>query len=51
MSPPRMIFSICPSLGYKQQQHVPNYYLATGSDGDDDNDEKSFCIFKDNYFL
>lgn len=46
MSPPQIVFSICQSLGYKQQQHDPGHYLDTGSDGDDDNNEKSDCILK-----
>ena len=50
MSPPRMISSLCQSLGHKQQQQDPGCYLATGSDGHD-NEEKSYCIFKDNYFI
>lgn len=49
--PHGQIFSICQSLGYKQQQHDPDYDLAAGSDGDDGNDEKSYCIFKNNYFI
>lgn len=50
--PHRQIFSICQSLGYtQQQQHDPGYDLAAGSDGDDNNDEKSYCIFKNNYFM
>lgn len=46
-----MVFSTCLFLGYKQHQHDPGYYLATGNDGDDDNDEKSDCVFKDNYSI
>lgn len=49
--PHGQIFSICQSLGYKQQQPDPGYDLAAGRDGDDDNDEKSYCIFKNNYFF
>lgn len=46
MSPPQMIFSICPSLGYKLHQHGLGYYLAPGNDGDDDNDEKVTAFSK-----
>lgn len=51
MSPPWMILFICQCLGYKQHQHDPGYYFSTASDGDDDHDEKRYCIFKYNYFI
>lgn len=51
MSPPQMILFISRSLGYKKHRPDPGYYFSAGNDGDDDHDEKRYCIFKYNYFI
>lgn len=51
MDPPHLVFSVCLSLGYKQHQNDPGYYLVASNDGDDDNGEKSSCTFKYSYII
>lgn len=44
-SPTDDIFHL-PTLGHKLYQHDLGFYLATGNDGDDDNDEKVTAFSK-----